>query len=165
MVQWYLIETLITSSSSHVSSPYHHSCIIIMIHHHPPCMHACIIITIIPFIMHHYVGDVSEALHYFSKALQCDSKVPFVQVYTHRGLMLYSAGSPSGALKDYTTAINALYGIVRQSPSSSVSSIGGSSSEEARNRRNDLVQNLVRAAMCYQCMGQFNKTVGRWVGR
>ena len=105
---------------------------------------------------------MSEALQYFSKALQCDSKTPFVQVYTHRGLMLYSAGSPSAALKDYTTAINALYGIVRQSSSSSVSSIGGSSSsEEIKNRRNDLVQNLVRAAMCYQCMGQFNKTVGR----
>jgi hypothetical protein len=47
---------------------------------------------------------------------------------------------------------------VWQSPTSS-SSIGGSS-EEIRSRRNDLVQNLVRALMCYQCMGQFNKTVG-----
>jgi len=141
--------------------PMHHHYHLMYNHHHPPPspMHACIIIiTIIPYIMHRYVGDVSEALHYFSKALQCDSKVPFVQVYTHRGLMLYSAGSPSAALKDYTTAINALYGIVRQSPSSSI----GGSSEEIRNRRNDLVQNLVRAAMCYQCMGQFNKTVGRW---
>ena len=69
--------------------PHHHSCIINII--------PCIIITIIPYIMHRYVGDVSEALHYFSKALQCDSKVPFVQVYTHRGLMLYSAGSPFAA--------------------------------------------------------------------
>ena len=59
--------------------------------------------------MHQELGDVSDALHYFSKTLQLDFKIPFVQsVHSSRSHAVLRRVAFCGALKDYTTAINAL---------------------------------------------------------
>lgn len=108
-------------------------------------------------LMHKEVGRWREALPFFDNAMKVEVKVPFFQAYSHRGLMYSQLGMPALSLKDLTAAINTLFSIV----------VGGGANagathaaEEKVTRRGDLVQNLVRAAMCYQTVGQYNKTVG-----
>jgi tetratricopeptide (TPR) repeat protein len=103
-------------------------------------------------LMHKEVGSWVAAEAAFAKAIKSESQT-FFQAYAHRGLMHMQMGKPALAIKDVTVAINALFTIVKGTGGAAVPV------EERQARRNELVQNLVRAGVCYQTVGQYNKTV------
>jgi tetratricopeptide (TPR) repeat protein len=105
-------------------------------------------------LMHKEAGNWSQALVAFNKAIKCDTSAPFFQAYGHRGLMYIQLGRPALALKDLTTAVNALFTIV-------VGSAGATlNAEEKATRKTELIQHLLRAGLCYQTVGQYHKAVG-----
>jgi tetratricopeptide (TPR) repeat protein len=103
-------------------------------------------------LMHKEVGNWVAAEAAFAKAIKSESQT-FFQAYAHRGLMHMQMGKSALAIKDVTVAINALFTIVKGTGGAAVPV------EERQARRNELVQNLVRAGVCYQTVGQYNKTV------
>lgn len=113
-------------------------------------------------LMHKEAGDWANALVAFDSAIKCDSK-PFFQAYGHRGLMYAQLGRPAAALKDLLLAINVLFSIVKSADGGAAGAGAGVvtyTAEEKNTRRNELVLNLVRAAMCYQQLGQYHKSTG-----
>lgn len=121
-------------------------------------------------LMYKEVGNWKDANIAFNKALNCDKKKTFFHVYIHRGMMLYQLGRPGAALKDLTCASNLLYSVLGGANSSNHTdaAVSGSSGDEGNTlsmeektlRKSDLIRCLHKAAMCYQSLGQYHKTVG-----
>lgn len=104
--------------------------------------------------MYKEIGNCNDANIFFDHALKCETKNPFIQVYTQRGLMNYAKGLVGESLKDFTTSINYLYVIIRNTTLPE---------EEIVNRKNDLIHNLIRTAICYQSLGQFHKAISNYI--
>lgn len=109
-------------------------------------------------LMHKESGDWVNALTAFEGAIKCDTKNPFFQAYGHRGLMYAQLGRPGAALKDLLLAINVLFSIVKSADNGTTAVVH--TADERATRRTELVLNLIRAAMCYQQLGQYHKSTG-----
>ena len=105
-------------------------------------------------LMYKEGGDWRTAAASFEKSIQCDTAAPFFQAHGHRGQMFAQLGMVALALKDHTVTINALFTIVVGRGGDNIPD------EEKRTRKAELVQSLTRAGLCYQTLGQYQKTVG-----